>query len=156
MADTVFSNGIYVDAGLSNILDTSLIEITNDADVMDIIQSYQNLKADLGFVDTPFISKDQKFGNKVGPTELDRINEGENKKLKKISFNPKKGFEIKERANKIGIGYLSYQYLKKSKTLQGASDTVKQEFADLAEQTKDLTMSDMMTKQYEMIKLLTM
>jgi hypothetical protein len=72
-----------------------------------------------------------------------------------MSYNPKKGFEIKERANKIAVGYLSYQYLKKSKTLQGASDTVRQEFADLAEQTKELTMSDMMTKQYEMVKLLT-
>jgi hypothetical protein len=65
MADTVFSNGIYVEAGLSNILDTSLIEITNDADVMDTIQNYQNIKSALGFTQTPFISKDQKFGNKV-------------------------------------------------------------------------------------------
>lgn len=154
--DTVFSNGIYVDAGVSDILDTALIEITTDADVQETLVNYQNLKSDLGFVQTPFISKDQKFGNKVGPTELDRVNEGENKKMKTLAFWPKKGFEIKEWANKIAIGYLSYEYLKRSKTLQGASDTVKQEFADLAEQTKELTMSDMLTKQYEMVKIFTM
>lgn len=155
MADTVFANGIYVESGLSNILDTSLVGIANDADVMESLQAYQGMKSALGFIDTPFISKDQKYMAKVGPTELDRINEGENKKIKSMSYGPKKGFEIKEWANKIGIGYLSYQYLKKSKTLMGASDTVKQEFANLAEQTKELVQSDFLTKRYEMVKLFT-
>ena len=155
MADTVFSNGIYVESGISEILDTSLVDITTDADVMDTIQNYTNIKSALMFTETPFISKDQKYGHKVGPTELDRINEGENKKMKEVSFTPKKGFEIKERANKVAVGYLTYEYLKQSKTLDGANNNVLTEFANLADETKDLTMSDMLTKQYEMVRLLT-
>lgn len=157
MANTEMSQGIYIESGVASaILDTALVSVTTDSDVQESVQTTSNLKEDLCIMDQPVLSINQAFGNKLGATELDRIGEGENKKLRGDAFSPKKGFKIKEWSNKKVIGYLAAQYLKNSKTLAGANTDVQTEMMDLYDQSKDFIISTSLTKQYEIVKLLVL
>lgn len=136
-------------------LDTALMAVRDDNDIARSIQDTQDLMSDLGFTSTPVLSKNQVFSGILGATELDRIFDGENKKLKQLVMTPKKGFEIKEWSNKMTVSFLASQWLRKSKTLAGASFDTMEEIGTLSRQTKYLALGLELTKRYEMISILT-
>lgn len=153
MAGSVFfNNGIAVSAWGSDLLNALLTDVVGE---LEIQESYANQKKDLCFVDVRALSLDQTFSSIAWPTEIDEINENGVKPEGERVKNPNKGFEIIEYGQKLTTSFIMTQWIKKSKSIRGASDSVKQAWQALSRDSKFLIKGAMIRMTIEMTKVYT-
>jgi hypothetical protein len=147
-----FNNGVNVASGGSQLLNGLLTAIVNETDVQE---EYANYKEKLAFTDEKALNIDQKFSSVAGPVEVDAINENGVKPEGERTKLPDKGFEIREYGEKLTTSFLMGEWLKTSKTLEGASDSVKQEWMTIARDGKYLIEAVAMRVCIDMIQVYT-
>jgi len=147
-----FNNGINVASGGSTLLNGLITAIVNETDIQE---EYANMKEKLAFVDEKALSIDQQFSSVAGPLEVDPINENGVKPEGERTKLPNKGFEIREYGEKLTTSFLMGEWLKTSKTLEGADSSVKQEWMTIARDGKYLIEAVAMRVCIDMLQVYT-
>jgi hypothetical protein len=129
--------------------------ITKVVDQVNLAREGREVKAQLGFVDTRPLSSNETYSSVNGVNELPSLNENGTKEEMELSVGPAKGYKIQEFGGKITSSFLFGEWLKTSKTLNGAKDDLKAEFVSQAQKTKKLMKAAEKGMAYEAIKVLT-
>lgn len=133
----------------SELLDATIIDTV---DQNDLVSDYKETKRILWFVKQPIFSKDQTFSSKYAWGGLSKKEEMEIKKLREMTFWPKKGIYIEEFSEKFFLTKLLSKWLNHSNTIKWASESVQADFLKVPAQIKDLykaydiTTSDVLAK----------
>ena len=145
-------NGFTYEWRVGNeLLDATVIETL---DKSDLVADYKETKEILGFVKQPLLSPHQTFSSRYVWGGLSKKAEMELTKLREMTFWPKKGVYTETFAEKFQITGLLYKWLKHSKTIKGAWESVQASFLEIPKQVKDLydaydvTISDVLAKVY--------
>lgn len=153
MAGNVFfNNGVTVGGGGSKLLNWLLTAITSE---MDVQADYSEKKDLLMFYEQQALSLEETFSGIAWPLETDEITENGVKNEGTRTKLPNKGYEIVEYGEKLSTSFLMYQWLKQSKTLEGASTDVKKEWKTIARDSKFLIEGAMLRMTIEMTKVYT-
>lgn len=129
--------------------------ITKVVDQINLERKASEVKAQLGFSDTLPLSANETYSSVNGVNSLPTINENGTKEEMELSVWPTKGYKIVEYGAKITSSFLFGEWLKKSKTLNGAKDDLKAEFVNIAQKTKKLMLAAEKGMAHEAIKVLT-
>lgn len=147
-----FNNGVTVGGGGSKLLNGLLTAITSE---MDVQTDYAEKKDLLMFYEQQALSLEETFSGIAGPLETDEITENGVKNEGTRTKLPNKGYEIVEYGEKLSTSFLMYQWLKTSRTLEGASTDVKKEWKTIARDSKFLIEGAMLRMTIEMTKVYT-
>lgn len=147
-----FNNGVTVGGGGSKLLNWLLTAITSE---MDVQADYSEKKDLLMFYEQQALSLEETFSGIAWPLETDEITENGVKNEGTRTKLPNKWYEIVEYGEKLSTSFLMYQWLKQSKTLEGASTDVKKEWKTIARDSKFLIEGAMLRMTIEMTKVYT-
>jgi len=115
--------------------------ITKVVDQINLERKGALVKENLGFSNTRPLSSKETYSSVNGVNELPVILENGTKEEIELSVGPEKGYKIVEFGGKITSSFLFGEWLKNSKTLNGASDDLKAEFVNQAQKTKKLMLA---------------
>lgn len=151
MANVVLSNGItYQGAGYAT-LDGYIVETI---DRNDLTENHKQYASKLVYTDTTLLNADQKFSTKIAGKALGDVSETGLKERRSLTFGSKKGVYQKEIGGEFAMSYLFSQWAKQAKNLQGASDSIQAEMADVMSQVKDLVFGYDVRYAEELVKVL--
>lgn len=145
-------NDITFEGNGSELMDALVSE---SVDQRNIERKAGNVRGVIGIVNKIPLNADERFSSVNGVNALPKINENGTYEEMETSVWPKKWFKVESYGGKITSSRIFGRWLAVSKTLQGASDTIRKEFAATASKTKNLLMSAAKRADEEATKLLT-
>lgn len=139
----------YEGSAWSELLDATVIETVEQS---ELVTDYKETKNILWFIKQPIFSPNQTFSSKYAWGGLSEKEEMEVTKLREMIFWPKKGVYVQEFSEKFMISKTLTDWLRVSKTIKWASETVQADLLKVPSQIKDLyyaydiTLSDLLAK----------
>lgn len=129
--------------------------VTQSVDQRNLERKGKNATDLIGIANKTPLNDDERFGSVNGVNELPTINENGTYEEMTSTVGPKKGFEVVSYGEKITSSRLFGRWLMASKTLVGATDTIRKEFLNTASKTRNLLMAAEKSIDIEATKLLT-
>jgi hypothetical protein len=152
MTNIIFKNTLTY-AGGKDVL-SPLITALFDQD--EVSQEYmEDLMEKMGFKQTRALTPEQKFSIMIGAYELEKITEDQDLPEAEVGKGANKGYEIEQFGKKIGISKLFKKWIESAQTLEGADTSVKTEWANLAQNIRNLQRGKVKSKNISMTEVLT-